>query len=82
MWRHTDRDGSIPTLLTYEQLVDSDWAVFVEDNENNRRQNIPKKEQNLIQVQLIYSLQFVITRKKKKGTRPAKASRVIDIHAQ
>ena len=32
-------DELIPFLLTYEQTMDSDWAVFVEDNDNNTGQN-------------------------------------------
>ena len=43
----------------------SDWTVFVEDNDNNRGQNITSwRGQRLIQVQLIYSLPFVTTMKK------------------
>ena len=31
----------IPSLLTYEQIMVSDWAVFVENNDNNTGQKYP-----------------------------------------
>ena len=47
--------------------MDSDWAVFVEDNDNNRRQKYPLLGgQVLIQVQLMYTLQFCDNDEEKK----------------
>ena len=53
----------------------SDWAVFVEDNNNNRGQKYPHLggggagfNQVLIQAQLIQSLPFVTTMKKNTTT--------------
>ena len=46
------------------------FYVFVADNENNRGQNMPsRREKGLIQVYLIYSLQFVTIMKEKERDR-------------
>ena len=34
-------DDLIPSLLTYELIMDSDWAGVVEDNDNNTGQKYP-----------------------------------------
>ena len=34
--RHTGRDERFPSLVIYTPNIDFDWAVFVEDNQNNR----------------------------------------------
>ena len=36
--RHTGRDATVPSRVTYAPIMDSDWAVFVEDNKINREQ--------------------------------------------
>ena len=47
--------------------MDSDWAVLSKTMRTIEGKNIPSmREQNLIQVQLIYSLQFVTTMKEKQ----------------
>ena len=39
--RQTGRYESVPSLLTCAQILDSDWTVFVQDNENNKGQKCP-----------------------------------------
>ena len=34
--RHKVRDEWVPSLVIYAPIIDFDWAVFVEDNQNNR----------------------------------------------
>ena len=33
--RHTGRDEQVPSLVIYAPIIDFDWAMFVEDNQNN-----------------------------------------------
>ena len=39
-----DHEDSVPSLLTYALIMDTDWVVFVEDNDNNRGQKYPLQE--------------------------------------
>ena len=51
-------------------MIYSDWAVFLKTMATIEDKNIPSRRgQRLIQVQLIYSLQFVTTIKKNTTTK-------------
>ena len=45
--------------------MDSDWAIFVEDNDNNKGQKYPFWEKTGFTSGLFHNLQFVTMMKKK-----------------
>ena len=65
--RHTGRDEGVLSLVIYAPRIDFDWAVFVEDNLNNRFLLTARREQSLRNKLMC---RFEATTKQKKDTRP------------